>query len=189
MIEWIKSLTIFESIYFYLALVATVFLVIQIIMMCFSIGDDVDLDGDGMLDSDGDAGVSVFTTKSLTAFFAVGGWAGLLVAKSMPQNVWISVLVAVVAGIAAMAVVVLVMRGIMRLQCSGTVETDKLIGQRATVYVPIPSARSGRGKITLVAQGKFSEFDAITDDAEKLKTDENVEIVAIENQCMVVKKI
>ena len=49
MIEWYKTLSVLEQVYFWLGIVATVFLIIQIIMLCFtSFGGDVDIDGDGI---------------------------------------------------------------------------------------------------------------------------------------------
>ena len=88
-----------------------------------------------------------------------------------------------------MAVVVLAIRGMMKLQCNGALQSEKLVGMKATVYVAIPSARSGRGKITLNAQGKFMELDAVTDCEEKLAVDETVEIISTENDCTVVKRL
>ena len=86
-----------------------------------------------------------------------------------------------------MATVVLLLRALAKMQCNGIVQTEKLVGMRATVYVSVPANRSGRGKITLNAQGKFMELDAVTD-GEKLVTDEMVEITAVENECTVVKR-
>ena len=190
MIEWYGGLTVLEQIYFWLGIVATVFLIIQIVMLCFtSFGGDVDLDGDGDIDVDTDSGVSIFTVKSLTAFFAVGSWAGLLTCALIADNLqWVSVIVALVAGGAAFAVVVLLLRFIYKMQSSGTLQPEKLVGKRATVYVSIPEKRSGRGKITMNAQGKFMELDAMTD-GERLSVDDAVEIIATENECMVVSKI
>lgn len=190
MIEWYKALSLFEQIYFWIALAASVFLIIQIIMLCFSsFGGDTDLDGDGEIDVDVDSGVSLFTVKSLTAFFAIGGWAGMLTCSLVPANLeWLSVIVAFVAGAAAWVGVYFALRGIAKMQCNGALQTNKLVGQRATVYVSIPAARSGRGKITLEAQGKFTELDAVTD-GEKISVDEVVEIIATENECTVVRKI
>ena len=188
--EWFKSLTVMEHVYFWLGIVATVFLIIQIVLMCFSsFGGDVDIDGDGDIDVDTDSGVSIFTVKSVTAFFAVGCWAGLLVCALVPESLqWVSIFAALVAGGAAMAVVVLTIRAMLKLQCNGAIQTEKLIGERATVYVSIPPARSGRGKITLNAQGRFMELDAVSDCEERLAVDEAVEIVATENECTVVKR-
>lgn len=189
--EWFDSLSVMEHIFFWLGIAATLFLIVQIILMCFtSFGGDVDIDGDGDIDVDTDSGVSIFTVKSITAFFAVGSWAGLLTCAVAPANLqWLAVIIAIIAGGAAMAVVVLIFRAMAKMQCNGALETDKLVGKQATVYISVPSARSGRGKITLNAQGKFLELDAVTDSEEKLLTDEIVEIIAAENECMVVKRV
>ena len=83
--EWFENLSVLEHIYLWIGVVATVFLIIQIILMCFtSFGGDVDIDGDGDIDVDVDSGVSIFTVKSLTAFFAVGSWCGLLTCSGFP---------------------------------------------------------------------------------------------------------
>lgn len=189
MIEWYSTLTVLEQVYFWLGIVATVFLIIQIVMLCFtSYGGDVDLDGDGDIDVDMDSGVSIFTVKSLTAFFAVGSWAGLLTCALIADNLqWVSAIVALVSGAAAFALVVLLMRFIYKMQSSGTFQPEKLVGRRATVYVSVPEKRLGRGKITLNAQGKFMELDAMTD-GERLSVDDPVEIVATENECMLVAR-
>ena len=189
--EWFGNLSVLEQIFFWLGIVATLFLIVQIILMCLSsFGGDVDIDGDGDIDVDTDSGVSIFTVKSITAFFAVGSWSGLLTCALISDKLqWVAIIVALVAGAAAMSVVVLLLRAIVKLQCNGAFQIDKIVGQRATVYVSIPPSRSGRGKITMNAQGRFMEIDAVTEEDTKLSVDEVVEIVATENECAVVKKI
>ena len=188
--EWFLGLTALEQVYFWLGIVSTVFLIVQIILMCCSsFGGDVDLDGDGDIDVDMDAGVSIFTVKSITAFFAMGSWTGLFMCAVAPNIKWLSVIIAIIVGAIAMAVVVIALKALNKLQCNGAVQIDKLIGQRATVYVSVPPLRSGRGKITITAQGRFMELDAVTDSETRLAVDEAVEIVATENECTVVKKI
>lgn len=188
--EWFLNLSVLEHIYFWLGIAATLFLIIQIIMMCFSsFGGDVDIDGDGEIDVDTDSGVSIFTVKSLTAFFAVGSWAGLLTCQLASDKLqWLSVIIAVLCGGAAMTAVIFIMRALLKLQCNGVVQTDKLVGQTATVYVTVPAQRGGRGKITLSAQGRFMELDAVTE-GDKLVADEVVEIVSTEQDCTVVKRV
>lgn len=189
--EWFMGLSVMEQIYFWLGIVATLFLIVQIILMCCSsFGGDVDLDGDGDIDVDGDSGVSIFTVKSVTAFFAVGSWAGLLVCALVPDNLqWTSIFAALILGAAAMAVVVVAIRSMQKLQCNGAVQPEKLVGQTATVYVSVPPLRSGRGKITLNAQGRYMELDAVTDSEERLAVDEVVEITATENDFTVVRRV
>lgn len=189
--EWFLNLSVLEHVYFWLGIAATLALIIQIVLMCCSsFGGDLDVDGDGDIDVDTDSGVSIFTVKSITAFFAVGAWTGLLVcALTSGKLQWLSLLAAVLAGAAAWAAVILIMRSILKLQCSGNLQPEKLVGQQAVVYVSIPQARTGRGKITLTAQGRFLELDAVTDGDERLAVDEVVEIIATESDCTVVRKI
>lgn len=188
--EWFLNLTALEHVYFWLGIASTVFLIVQIILLCCSsFGGDVDLDGDGDIDVDTDSGVSIFTVKSLTAFFAVGSWSGLLTcALASDKLQWLSVIVALLAGSAALAAVAFLLRFMYKLQCNGTVCYEKLVGLHATVYVSVPAERGGRGKVTLTAQGRYMEIDAVTD-GERLGVDETVEIISTENECAVIKRV
>lgn len=184
---WYLSLSVLEYVYFYVAMIATLLLLVQVVMMAFSFGSDFDMDGD--VDVDVDTGVSIFTTKSLTAFFAVGAWVGLLVDQLLPKYPFISVICAFVCGTLAMLFVVLMIKQILKLQCSGNIEPEKLVGKLANVYVSIPPRREGRGKITLDVQGQFTELDAITDEEERLPVDSVVEIIKTENELTIVKRV
>lgn len=189
--EWFLNLSVMEQIFFWLGIVSTLFLIVQIVLMCLSsFGGDVDVDGDGDIDVDADSGVSIFTVKSITAFFAVGSWTGLLTcALASDRLQWLAIIVALISGTLAMLLMVVLLRAIVKLQCNGVFEIDKIVGQQATVYVSIPPARSGRGKITMNAQGRFMELDAVTDSDTKLSVDEVVEIVSTENECTVVRRV
>ena len=194
--NWYNSLTTPEKIYFYIAIVGTALLVIQIVMMLFSFGGgadadaDTDFGGDGQFDSpDGDLGISLFTLKGITSFLAIGGWIGLLILQINPENILLSIILALVCGLFAMVLVALAMKGISKMQCAGNLDKDKLIGKEATVYVSIAPARTGRGKITLTAQGAYTELDAITDETERLAVDERVVITEIGVDYMVVKRV
>ena len=186
--NWYNSLTTPEKIYFYIAVIGTVLLVIQIIMMICSFGGGADADadgdfgGDGAFDSaDGDLGISLFTIKGLTAFFAIGGWVGLLIL--------LAIVLSLVSGLGSMILVALALRGIAKLQCNGNLDKEKLIGKEASVYVSIAPSRTGRGKIVLTAQGAYTELDAVTDETERIPVDERVVITEIGADYMVVKKI
>lgn len=189
--NWFNSLTALEKTYFIIACIATVFLIIQILFMIFGgdgeIDGDLDTDGDGAIDTPMDSGITPFTVKGIVAFFAIGGWTGLLM-LSYEVNVAVSVIVSVLAGGVALVVVWLILRSILKLQDSGTLVMERLIGKTATVYVSIPSKRGGRGKVTMTAQGKFTELDAVTDEEERIKVDEVVEVTEVIGDCLVVKR-
>ena len=193
MFDWLKSLSGLEIAYFIIACIGTVALLIQIIMMLIGAGGeadadfDTDTDGDGSLDTHTDTGVSLFTVKGLTAFFAIGGWTGMLM-LSYNVGVAITVPVSVVAGLAAYFIVWALIRLVLKLQEDGTLNYASAIGQTATVYVSIPASRTGRGKITLVLQGRYTELDAVTDEKERIPVDCAVEITEQAGDAFVVRK-
>lgn len=188
--EWYTSMTVLEQVYFWIAAVASVLLIVQIILLIVSFGGG-DLDADGDFDMDGDAdtdgGLSVFTIKGLVAFFALGGWCGFATASFLPGNIWAPILVSVAAGMIALLGVGFALKGISKLQCEGTLETEKLVGKQANVYVSIPANRGGRGKITLTAQGRYMEIDAVTE-GDRLSVDEAVVIVGYTDDYAVVER-
>ena len=189
---WFTALSVAEKIYFIIAVVASVLLIIQIIMLLFSLGGgDIDMDGcpdcvDGIDHADG--GLSFFSVKSLTAFFALGGWCGFAAQNAMLNNFWAPALIALATGAVALLGVAFAMRGIARLQCSGNIVKHKLVGTTATVYVSIPANRSGRGKITLSAQGRYMELDAMTDEEQRIPVDCLVEIAEYSGDFALVKR-
>ena len=191
MFDWLKSLSGLEIAYFIIACIGTVALLIQIVMMLIGAGGeadadfDTDTDGDGSLDTHTDTGVSLFTVKGLTAFFAIGGWTGMLM-LSYNVGVAITVPVSVVAGLAAYFIVWALIRLVLKLQEDGTLNYASAIGQTATVYVSIPASR--RGKITLVLQGRYTELDAVTDETERIPVDCAVEITEQAGDAFVVRK-
>lgn len=193
MIEWLKSLSGLEVAYFIVACIGTLALLIQIIMMIVGAGGDGDIDldtdtdADGEFDSHTDTGLSLFTLKGLTAFFAIGGWTGMLM-LSYDIHVGISVAVSVVAGLAAYFVVWGLIRLMLKLQEDGTLDYASAVGKEATVYVGIPANRGGRGKITLVLQGRYTELDAVTDEEERIPVDTAVKIVGKAGDAFLVRK-
>ena len=193
MFDWLKSLSGLEIAYFIIACIGTVALLIQIVMMLIGAGGeadadfDTDTDGDGSLDTHTDTGVSLFTVKGLTAFFAIGGWTGMLM-LSYNVGVAVTVPVSVVAGLAAYFIVWALIRLVLKLQEDGTLNYASAIGQTDTVYVRIPASRTGRGKITLVLQGRYTELDAVTDETERIPVDCAVEITEQAGDAFVVRK-
>lgn len=191
MAEWYKSLSTLELVYFYIAIAATVLLIVQIVMMIFSFAGAADVDGDGIPDGgdiDADNGLCIFTVKGTIAFFAVGGWSGLAMFSAFPDIIWAGILVSVIAGGCAMFIVALVLKGINKLQCEGNIDYSRLEGKEASVYVAIKPGRQGKGKITLTAQGRYMELDALTEEDEELKYGDTVSIIRMEGDAAVVKK-
>jgi len=131
--------------------------------------------------------VRIFTIRGIVAFFALGGWAGLA-AMSMGVPKLLSVMIALLVGVAAMLLASVVIRFALRMQSSGNLDINNAVFQTADVYITIPPSRSDTGKITMLLQDRFVELDAVTDSPEALKPKTKVEVVDTNGKdCLVVR--
>ena len=199
MVQWWDGLTLLQQIFGYVAIPATVILVVQTILVLFGLGNhdmdvsghDVDLGGhgDGHIDGQdghdgaGD-GLALFSIRGIVAFFSVGGWTGIVMAQL--TNPAITILVALAAGCAALYVVALIFHWANKLQDSGNLSLTNAVGKTAKVYLTIP--KHGAGKVTLTFQGRFNECSAITKAGRDIKTGEMVRVVGLvdENTLIVI---
>ena len=110
------------------------------------------------------------------AFFGLGG----LTAQSAELPVQTVLLIAVACGGAAMYGMYSLMQWLASLHAEGTVQMDRALGQPATVYLRIPGARSGAGKIQIDLQNRTREYLAETA-GEPLPTGARVVVVGIVN--------
>lgn len=108
-------------------------------------------------------------------FFGLGGIAGM---NSGLSTQWTAA-VAILAGAAAMYVVTMVMKGMTKLAHDGTVRIENAVGERATVYIPIPAEKAGSGKVQIKIQNRLMEYAAIANEPEKLPTGAQVEVIDV----------
>jgi len=118
--------------------------------------------------------LSLRTVVAGIAFFGLGGLAGLTGGTSKP----ISVLIAVVSGFVALYAVYYLYWGAARLKEDGSLSANTLMGAAGNVYVRIPSAKSGNGKVLICQQGRTVEYEAITA-GEELKASTPIVVVGI----------
>ncbi|MBQ2755474.1 MAG: hypothetical protein IJF27_02250 [Oscillospiraceae bacterium] len=181
MLEWWNNLSLVSQIFTAMAVPATVVMIIQALLLLLGIGGgdgDVDVDDISDIDAEASEGLSLISVRGIVAFFSVGGWAGL-VCDTGELPVVISVLIATAAGLAAMIGVALLFKSIMKLQTSGNIVIANAVGKTATVYIPIPPRKEGRGKVTVLVQNRFVELEAMTEDERCLETNETVTICAV----------
>lgn len=136
-----------------------------------------------------DSGLRIFTVRGFIAFFCIFGWAGLVFLRSgMPTLA--SVPIATMLGFISMALIAYIMAQFLKLQANGAADVRTAIGVTGTVYIPIPPKRNGVGKVSAVVSGRYSEYDAVTDEDKTLKTNTAVTIVGITggNTLVVIKK-
>ena len=66
---------------------------------------------------------------------------------------------------------------------------ENTINQTATVYLTIPEAKSGVGKVQVSVNGSYHELQAMTEASEKINTGSVVKIKNVENNILIVEKL
>lgn len=167
---WWAALDLAPKIFYVIGIVSGLMLLVQLVLTV--LGGDVD-DFDA---ADGD--VSVFSIRSVTAFFVGFGWTGVALLQS-GSSVLVATLGGLFVGGMFMAGVLALMRFVYSLQASGTVDLAKAVGMTGTVYVPIAPSGSGTGQIELLIQNRLRVLDARTRGERKLERGEDVRVIEV----------
>ena len=106
--------------------------------------------------------VTFRTVVAALTFFGMAGMASLT--NDIAEGP--SLVIALLAGFAAMYSVHWLMRQLGRMHADGSVRIDRAVGMTGNVYLRVPGARQGAGKIQLNLQNRTVELTAWTDQAE-----------------------
>ena len=197
-------MTLVSQIFYCIAIPSTLLLLIQTILMLIGMGEDatdaasdigeVDVpDGDAVDGVFGDNevtdipddfgldGLRILTVRGIIAFLVVFSWVGIVL-ESVGAQLFITIPVAAVCGFATMVLLAFLMRAVMKLRSDGNIDTKNAIGTSGKVYLTIPPARSGEGKVQLMLQGSFVELGAVTDDEAAIPTGSEIVVVGISGQ-------
>lgn len=194
MLNWWNNLDLVGQIFVLIAVPSTLVLVVQTVLLLFGIGGDdldadgIDITGNGYVDTPGDGGgdgLMLFSLRGIMAMAAVGGWSGLVMHEA-GINLAVTIFLALAFGFMTLVGLAYLMRLAMKLQDSGNIDLGSAIGKVGTVYIPIPAAMQGRGKINLTLQERFLEIAAVTQSGRPLRTGENVRVVATDETGVVV---
>ena len=182
MMELFNSLEPLQKFFWIIALCASLVFLIQTIMTFVGLGTDADVDAgpmDGSVDSVEDGSLSgVFSFRNLINFLLGYGWAGVLLNGSIEQG-WLLQIVAIAVGLLFVLAFVFMFRQVMKLSHDGSFKMQEAVGLKADVYLRIPAARSGRGKVQVSVKGSVHEIDAMTDNREEIATGAQVKIVKV----------
>ncbi len=103
----------------------------------------------------------ILTFRTVVAALVFFGLAGLA-AESAELTAPRPLLLALASGGAAMYSVYYLMQSLGRLRADGTERIGAAVGREAIVYLSIPAARTGAGKIQLTLQNRTLEYQATT---------------------------
>lgn len=123
-----------------------------------------------------ESGLRLFTVRGLMAFLAVGGWTGIALEDTGMGAIG-ATLFAFLTGFAALVLVAWLMRSALRLQSSGNIDLANAAGLPADVYLAVPAAGQGDGKVMLMLQGRLTVQDAYTDGPARLPTGSRAVVV------------
>jgi hypothetical protein len=164
---WWSAKPLLEQIFWGAALPAS--LLLLAVLVTTLIGADAgDANGiDAQMDADSGAGFQFFTVKNLIGFFTIFGWVGIGCSQSglsdMAATLW-----AVLSGLLMMAAMAALFYSMSKLVEDGTMRMSDAIGRTAEVYLPIPGASQGMGKVQMNLQGAVREMQAMTRNPETL---------------------
>jgi hypothetical protein len=122
-------------------------------------------------------GFELLSVRAVAAAVAFFGLTGLGVSAG-GLGPWLALPIAAAGGLVAAGTVAALMRQLGRLEDDGTVRIEGALGHQGTVYVPIPGARAGTGKVLLTLQNRTVECQAVTP-AEDLATGTAVTVVDV----------
>ena len=157
------------TVFLYCAAIGGALLVLQFLLLLFGVGGDHAGGGDtGGHDFSGhDVGhdqssfLKLFSLQTLSTFATFFGLVGLATESAgwSPTSVAGT---AALAGVAALWLVARFMRGLSRLQSAGNVDLANAVGSDAKVYLRIPAAGQGHGRVLIDVQARTIECRAIS---------------------------
>lgn len=188
MLEILQEQDSLLRIFWYVAIPTSIIFLIQTIITFIGgdVSDGIDADFDGNLDDHGP--FQLFSIRNLINFLLGFSWAGISFYGSI-ENKSVLTAIAFLTGVSFVGIFFFVIQQILKLSEDNTFKFSDTIGKVAEVYIPIPSNKSGLGKILITLNGSTRELDAMTE-GEKIETKFLVKITNIENnQILIVEKI
>ena len=186
---WWEGLTGAGQAFWGISIVFSVLFVIQFVLSLIGVDFDLDMDGDVDTDFGMDADFSLFSIRSIIAFFTFFGWTGVLVLGA-GFGVWTAIISASLSGFLAMVIVGYMMYKFTKFDESGTFNPNSAINHIGEVYLFIPPAKAGYGKIHLKMKSGLKEMDAVTDEAHEIPTGAKIKVIEVlDDNLLLVEKI
>lgn len=161
-----------------------VFIIISILAF---LGADTDTDFDVEFSADGtdisniEGGSNLYTFRNVVNFILGFGWSAILLRESI-TSIPLLIIVSVLVGAALVAAVMYLFKWLAGMQQSGNIDvSNSAKGCEGTVYLTIPAARSGEGKVQITISEAVREYNAVTESETPLKTGTPIRVVDVVN--------
>ena len=130
---------------------------------------------------DGGGGMNLYTFRNLVNFCLGFGWTAILLQDSV-RSAGLRLFLAVLVGVGLVAAVMYLFKWLSGMQQSGTIHVRKsAVGCQGKVYLTIPGARTGEGKVQITISGAVREYAAVTDSDNTLKTGASIRVIEVIN--------
>ena len=187
---------VYTSAYFYIAVGASLFFILQSIFTFIGVGDnfeiDADFDADVDLDVDIADGLSMtmhlFTVRGVISFFMVFGWSGVVLTTSSELGGVGIFFISLGTGFIMLFLIALVYYFFDHISQKGNVDLRQAIGKQGSVYIPIPLRNEGIGKVQIILSESLKTLDAIAKD-KPISTGSQVKVVGIINEMLEVEEL
>ena len=188
---WWSSMDIMLQIAWVIALITSLIFVIQMIMTFIGMDSNADFSvdmGDPSISETTSTPFQLFTFRNFINFFLGFSWSYIVFSGMLQSQFWI-IFISVLIGLFVVAGVMFIFVALSKMEENGNISISQAVGLTASVYIPIPAHKEGKGKIQISVNGSFHELDAITNSSEKLTSGSAVKVVAVEHNLVIVEKI
>jgi membrane-bound ClpP family serine protease len=171
--------------FWYIALPVSLFFGLQTIMTFLGLSDgETDMDSDT---GDVELPFEIFTLRNLINFLLGFSWTGISFYNSI-ENKTVLIIISVIVGLLFVAIFFFLIKQILKLSENNSFKIESTLHKTAQVYLTIPEAKSGKGKVLISINGAIHELDAMTLSTEKLPSNTTVKVVAVESNLLIVEK-
>ena len=193
---WWADLSPIMKVLWGVTLTASLIFIIQTVMTFLGAdadSTDFDMDVDTSMDgsdlSNIDSGANLYTFRNFVNFFLGFGWTAIILQPSVKSTA-VLVIIAVLVGIALVALVMYMFKWLYSMQQSGNINVYKsAVGCQGKCYLRIPGERGGEGKVQITIQGAVREYNAVTD-GDEIKTGTSVKVLeAIDGNTLLVEEL
>ena len=185
---WWAALSPAMQILWAVTLSASLIFIIQTVMTFLGAysGGDFDTDFDTSVDMDPtlsniEGGSNLYTFRNFVNFCLGFGWSAILLRNSISSTA-VLIIVSVLVGAGLVALVMYMFKWLSSMQQNGNINVFKsAVGSQGKVYLTIPEARTGEGKVQISIQGAVREYNAQTD-GDAIKTGTPIKVTEVINE-------
>lgn len=190
MFDFLNDADIYLKTFWYIAMPVSLIFLLQSVMTFMGLSDmDMDVDHDAGGDfGHSDSPMELFTLRNFINFLLGFSWGGISFYHSI-ENKLLLVIACFCVGVIFVALFFYIIQQFKKLEEDNTFNLQSVIDKEAEVYLRLPAAGEGSGKIQVSYQGAIHEIDAVAE-SEPISTGERVLILdVLPDEVVVVRKV